>query len=209
VVTAVSHSAAEALPFTDVRLIPNGIDLEPTAAHKSRYQVVFIGRDEPRKGLDVLLDAWPRVTESHPEARLMVVGSMRQSHPEGVVFLGQIPEGEKNELIARAGVLVAPNLGGESFGIVLLEGMAAGCAVVASDLPPFSEVLAGCGATFPPGDAGGLAAVLTDLLGSPERIEHLASAGRARAAEFAWPRVMGLYRDSYEDAAASAASRSG
>ncbi|HEY7703592.1 MAG TPA: glycosyltransferase family 4 protein [Acidimicrobiia bacterium] len=208
IVTAVSAEAAAALPFDDVRMIPNGIDLETIDVAKTRQQVVFVGRDEPRKGLDTLLKAWPNVMEVHPGARLTVVGSMRQSPPVGVVFLGRVPEDEKNDLLATAEVLVAPNLGGESFGIVLLEGMAAGCAVVASDLPAFHELLAGVGVEFPAGDSGSLAEHLVRLLASREELDRLGSAGRTRAAEFAWPRVLGLYLTAYEDATAKAATRS-
>jgi phosphatidylinositol alpha-mannosyltransferase len=209
VVTAVSPSAAEAIPFRDVRLIPNGVDLGPPPAAKDGQRVVFIGRDEPRKGLDVLLEAWPAVLGSHPGARLTVVGAMRRHPPAGVDFRGRVPEPDKDQQVARAGILVSPNLGGESFGIVLLEGMAAGCAVVASDLPPFQELLAGNGVTFPTGDAGALAVALTRLLAAPQEVGRLGAAGRARAAEFAWPRVLALYRRAYEDAAAKAGSRPG
>jgi phosphatidylinositol alpha-mannosyltransferase len=108
-----------------------------------------------------------------------------------VQLLGRVSEEEKAELLSSVDLYVAPHIGGESFGIVLLEAMAAGSAVLASDLVAFQDVLDGgrCGALFRTGDAAGLAVAVSGLLADPERRAHLAAAGSARAQEYDWSRV--------------------
>ncbi len=190
-ITAVSPVAASAIPSSWGRtlVVPNGIDL---AAHRSQVEkdpglVVFLGRDEPRKGFDVLVEAWPLVLSEVPGVRLEVAGFTRDQGPPATKFLG------------RASVLVAPNLGGESFGIVLVEGMASGCAVVASDLEAFRHV-AGDAARFAPvGDAQQLAEQLVALLSRPADVASLGEAARARAARFDWDTVVSTYRRLYLD----------
>ena len=161
----------------DCEVVPNGIDVaafrpvpaadpgsmrprdtEGRAAHAGP-RVVFLGRaDEPRKGLTVLAAAWPSVRAAHPGARLLVAGPGEEAAHAmlgdlpGVDVLGRLPEHEKIQLLRGADAFVAPHLGGESFGIVLVEAMAAGAPVVASDLPAFTAVL---GADPQPSSAAG------------------------------------------------------
>ena len=166
-------------------------------------RVVFVGRDEPRKGLDVLLEAWAAVTAAHPGAVLRVIGSSRGEAPAGVAFLGRVSEAVKRTELASAGVLVAPNLGGESFGIILIEGMAAGCAVVASDLAAFRAV-AGDGAVLvQPGDAGALGTALGSLLGDRDMAASVAGEGSRVVDRYDWAGVTEAYLDTYREAMAA------
>jgi len=144
VITAVSPIAARVVDYTGrVRIIPNGIDVDDytPAGEKDPGAVVFLGRNDERKGLPVLLEAWSRITSAHPEATLTVVGAEDMGERiSGVTFAGRVSEEEKRDHLKRSSIYCAPNLSGESFGIVVAEGMAAGCAIVASGLPAFVRV---------------------------------------------------------------------
>ena len=205
VVTAVSPVAAEAIPhrWGPVEIIPNALDIaayqQPDVA-RLPFRVTFLGRDEPRKGLDVLLDAWPQVLAAVPQAELVVAGASREIVPPGVEFLGRVAETEKRSLLASSAIHVAPNTGGESFGIVVAEAMAAGAAVVASDLPAFLNVMAGSGLHVPVGDSPALAATLIRLLGSPGELQRVSAAGTSRVKDFDWPSVLSRYIDTYQRA---------
>lgn len=151
----------------------NGVDMdryesaEPVRDHHDppRPTVLFLGRHEPRKGLDVLLDAFAMLDRP---AVLWVAGDgpatevQRRRHPESdrVQWLGTVSEEEKAARLAGADVLCAPSLHGESFGMVLLEGMAAGCAVVASDIEGYRMAAGGHAALVPPGDKAALSRAL-------------------------------------------------
>ncbi len=201
VFTAVSPVAASPLDgVVEYRIIPNGIDVgEYKTGPKEQGRVTFVGRDEPRKGLSVLLEAWPQVLAAVPGSTLHVVGA---KGPEGggVRFLGRVNEEEKRRELAAAVVHCAPNLGGESFGISGLEAMAAGCAVVASALPGFEYVAGSSGAFVAPGDAGALADAVIRMLTEPDRAADAGTAARERALEFDGPVVAGRYLAAYEDA---------
>ncbi|MCL2393886.1 MAG: glycosyltransferase family 4 protein [Acidimicrobiaceae bacterium] len=202
------HTATEALGGT-YEVLWNGIDLRRFEAARpsarSGPTVVFVGRHEPRKGLPVLIQAFERLG---PEARLWILsegpetGRLRQrtlGDPR-IEWLGIVPEHEKLSRLAGADVLCAPSLGGESFGVVLLEAMAAGAAVVASDIPGYRHVVrAGTDALLvPPGDVEALASALGRLLVGGEETRRLVAAGRVRAADFALDRLAGLYLERYE-----------
>lgn len=203
VVTAVSDVAAAALPgVKGVRVIPNGIDVTDYEAvgDGEPGRVVFVGRDDPRKGLDVLLAAWPRVMRDAPGAELRVVGAHRDSGPLGVSFLGRLEEREKRAEMAGARVLVSPNLGGESFGIVLLESLATGRAVVASDLPAFRAVAGKAARFVPVEDPIALAGAIATLLLEDEERSRLAAEASRRARMFDRSTVLPAYTRAYEDA---------
>ena len=206
-ITAVSPVAASALPrrWGEPELIPNGIDVGSYRIDVERppQRVAFLGRDDPRKGLDVLLGAWRRVRERFPEAELMVMGAERPDRVPGVTFRGRVDEEEKRRLLAGSAVFVAPNLGGESFGIIVAEAMAAGCSVVASDLPAFRYVLDGNGTLVPPGDGAALAGAIMTRLADPSETDKDGRLGRAAAGRFDWSRVVAGYRAVYESALAS------
>ncbi len=210
-VTAVSATAASALERNDRRslvdvIIPNGVDTASImSASETRLpgQVVFVGRDEPRKGLDVLLEAWPMVVGRVPEAELVVVGATRPARSSShhrVRFLGRVEEDEKLATLASSAVAVAPNLGGESFGIVLVEMMAAGCATLASDLPAFRDVAGGAAEFVPPGEPAVLAGSIVELLIDASRRSAMGERGRAQAERYSWERVTAEYRAAYRAA---------
>ena len=203
VVTAVSEVAAAPLHrIAEPRIVPNGIDLEPyeeaAEGDSEPGLVAFIGRDEPRKGLDVLLDAWPDVLEAAPQARLVVMGaSSRVAAPDRVEFLGRVGDDVKVARLGAAEVMTAPNLGGESFGIVVLEGLAAGCAMVASDLAAFRAVAGDAAVYVPAGDPAALGGAVSSLLESAQQRDALAAAGRERARAFGREAVLGGYLEAY------------
>lgn len=201
--TIVEHLGGDAV------LIPNGVRVASFVGARplpgwpgDGGSLAFLGRiDEPRKGLAVLLDAFPAVAAARPGVRLLVAGPGDQDDMlarlpahlhESVVFLGRVSEEDKARALASADVYVAPHTGGESFGIVLLEAMATGTPVLASDLVAFSHVLEGgrSGVLVPVGDAAALAAAAVDLLGSPQRRSELAELGRDRAAQFDWEPIV-------------------
>lgn len=206
VATAVSAVAASAVPgIPGIRIIPNGIDLEAYADRGDPVpgRVVFVGRDDPRKGLDVLLQAWPRVLRDVPGASLRIVGADRPSGPVGVTFLGRLSEEDKCTELAKASVVVAPALGGESFGIVVLEGLAAGRAVVASDIDAFRAVAGDAAVFTEAGNPIALGRAVAGLLGDGERAAALGRAARTRAGMFSTEVVLRAYRAAYRDAVAT------
>jgi phosphatidylinositol alpha-mannosyltransferase len=191
----------------DAVLVPNGVQVSrfegarPLPGRRERPTVVFLGRvDEPRKGLAVLLEALPELVRRVPDVLLLVAGpgdadEVREEVPAGlrgsVELLGMVPEADKAATYASGHVYCAPNTHGESFGIVLLEAMAAGTPVVSSDLEAFRRVLEDgrCGVLFPVHDAAALAVALADLLGDPDRQALLAARGREAVRAYDWPAV--------------------
>lgn len=202
VLTAVSATAARGprLLGLEATIIPNGVVVPPeVSGQAARSGVVFVGRDEPRKGLGVLLAAWERVQPAVPEATLTVVGAVRNPIP-GVRFLTGVDDEEKARILGDSAILCAPNLGGESFGIIVAEGMAAGCAVVCSDLPAFVDVGGEGVALTPVGDAEALARALITLLGDKQGRVDLARRGRAHAARYSLDDVASAYLETYRRA---------
>lgn len=182
-----------------------------------RPAVLFVGRHEQRKGLDVLLDAFAKLERP---AVLWIAGEgpetevQRRRHPESdrVRWLGPITEEEKAARLAGADVLCAPSLRGESFGIVLLEGMAAGCSVVASDLAGYRIAAGGHATLVPPGDRSALSRALgVALADAVEGIGPSAPDARKSAVEHArnWSMesLAERYLDVYERAIASYRAR--
>ena len=203
VATAVSPVARRAVePFVDARIIPNAIDAASYRVGGERLanRVGFVGRDEKRKGLDVLLAAWPRVLELVPDAELVVGGALRQLGPAGVSFRGEISGDAKRQLMASSAIYVAPNLGGESFGLVVAEAMAAGCAVVASALPAFAAVLGDTGKLVFPGEPQDLARAIADLLLDPPSVASFGERALARVKRFDRSTVFPQYLDAYRQA---------
>ena len=191
----------------DAVVIPNGVyvDRFDSAAPMPQWQgtaqrptIAFLGRmGEPRKGMPVLAAALPAVLREVPGLRLLVAGPgdadevRKEMAPEVVAateFLGAVDDVTKAQLLRSVDIYVAPNTGGESFGIILIEAMSAGAAVLASDLPAFLRVLdhGTAGARFANEDPADLARVLVGLLRDPQERARLAGAGRARADLFDW-----------------------
>ena len=201
VVTAVSPVASSAISaFAEARIIPNGIRVPKEQPQKGAQSLVVLGRDDPRKGLDVLLRAWPAVFRVHPHARLSVVGRVERPAMDGVTFTGFVNEAEKERILGTSRIMVAPQISGESFGITLAEGMAAGCLVVASNLPAFRFVLNGHGILFDAGDAEQLAKALIQLLEVGTAPGLSDGEIRASAGRFSWDLVLDAYLNTYETA---------
>ncbi|MGY1772306.1 glycosyltransferase family 4 protein [Blastococcus sp. SYSU D00813] len=202
----------------DAVVIPNGVHVAafaegPPLPGRGRGTgaptIGFLGRyDEPRKGLPVLLEAMGEVVRRHPDARLLIAGrgdpdALRASiAPElrpHVELLGELTEADKAAFLRSVDVYCAPNLLGESFGIILIEALAAGAPIVASDLDAFAAVLADgeVGVLVRRGDAAALAAALADLLDDPGRRAELSERGRAAAWAYDWSvvarRVLAVY----------------
>jgi len=198
-VSPVSRSAIE--PFTRARVIPNGIDTALySAGDKTPGRVTFLGRDDQRKGLDILLDAWPTIVAAMPSATLHVMGAERADPPEGVTYLGRVGDATKTSELAMSEIFVAPNLGGESFGIIVAEGMASGCAVVASGIPAFLHVLGDAGTIVAPGDSAGLAQAVIGLLGDATARADLGMRAIERVQRFDGRSVAEQYVSAYRDA---------
>jgi phosphatidylinositol alpha-mannosyltransferase len=162
--------------------------------------VCFLGRDDHRKGLDVLLDAWPTIADAVPHARLTVMGALRESHRDDVVYMGTVSEEDKARVLGMSEVYCAPNLGGESFGIVLAEAMASGCAVVASAIPAFAHVGGEAIEMVAPGDPVGLAWRVIEVLLDDDRRTALQAAAASRARAFDGVSVATQFVDAYAEA---------
>lgn len=166
--------------------------------------ILFLARHEKRKGLAVLLDAFASLDSS---TRLWIAGTgpetvslqSRHAGDPRISWLGELDEDAKIERMRGADVFCAPSLHGESFGIVLLEAMAGETAVVASNLPGYSDVTRSGkdAALVPPGDADALARVLAETLASRARQDELTRSGTERVAEFSMQRLADLYLDAY------------
>lgn len=159
----------------------------------------FLGRfTEPRKGFEILRSAFVALARQRPGLRLLVAGpgdvadlDVPDFLSDRVIFLGLVSEADKARMLRSVDVYVAPNTGGESFGMILTEAMAAGTAIAASDLDAFRRVLDGgrAGALFPTGSATELAVLLGTLLDDPARRSELSAAARTAVAAFDWPSV--------------------
>ena len=174
------------------RVIPNAIDVDAYRSARDggrELRILFVGRAEPRKGLPVLLRAFERLPGT-PVLELVGVRPGDVPVRPRVRVHGQVPDAERVRLIGEADVLCVPSLGGESFGLVVLEGMAAGVPVVASELPGYAAVLPrSAGRLVPPGDHAALTGALAELLSDPALRARLGDEGRRQAARYDWARV--------------------
>ncbi len=211
--TIVEHLGVDAV------LIPNGVVMAPYeaagplpafAGDPAPPTLAFVGRiDEPRKGLSVLLAALPAIAAAVPDVRLLVAGpgdvkDVQQDLPprlrSHVHVLGRISDADKASLFHTADVYVAPNTGQESFGIVLLEAMASGTPVIASDIDAFRRVLDGgrAGRLFVNEDAADLARVAIDLLRAPGARRELSAIGAQVVQQYDWSVVAAEIVQVYE-----------
>ncbi|KAB8162582.1 glycosyltransferase [Streptomyces sp. 3MP-14] len=198
--TLVEHLGGDAV------VIPNGVDVDFFAEAEPRPEwqggtIGFIGRiDEPRKGLPVLMRALPTILRERPEARLLVAGRGDEREALAplpaelrarVEFLGMVSDEDKARLLRSVDLYVAPNTGGESFGIILVEALSAGAPVLASDLDAFAQVLDGgtAGELFANEDAEALAAAAVRLLGDADRRAELTGRGSRHVRRFDWSTV--------------------
>jgi phosphatidylinositol alpha-mannosyltransferase len=198
----------------DYEIVPNGVLIPDEADAGGReHRVLFVGRHEPRKGLQVLVRAWPEIRR-RSGARLRVVGadplavrlllSRERIADDGIDVLGFLSQDELTAELLTAKVMVAPSLGGESFGMVLTRAFACATPVVASDIPGYREVMAPeAGVAFPAGNQGALADAVVALLADEPRRQALGEGARGLAIErYSWDDIARRLVDIYERAAA-------
>lgn len=219
-VSELARSTLKAHFDTDAVVIPNGIDGQKYANAKVNPEysapnsIGFMGRfEEPRKGLQVLIDSLAIVARFIPNVKYLIAGPgdseefLKQLNPQlqsRIEFLGRLSDQEKESFLKSVDVYVAPNTGGESFGIILTEALSAGTAVVASDIPAFKAVLENgeVGALFKNQDSADLAKVIVGLLRDDERRKKLASNGKLSAQKYDWQVVAEQIESVYEMAIA-------
>jgi phosphatidylinositol alpha-mannosyltransferase len=215
---AVSEAARETLQIhldTDAVVVPNGIYAKRFSdAHTdprwSGNTIGFMGRfEENRKGLSVLIEALPLIIEKIPDIRVIVAGpgnpatileDMDPHLRQRFTFLGRISEQDKANFMSSVSIYVAPNTGGESFGIILAEALAGGASVLASDIPAFDSLLGHgkYGSLFQSENAQDLAKRAIELLNNPDLRTAIAKAGREYAQSFDWDVVAERIYDVYE-----------
>jgi phosphatidylinositol alpha-mannosyltransferase len=195
----------------DYEIVPNGVLVPPTADAGGRLnRLVFAGRHEPRKGLHVLLEAWPEIRRrTGAELRLIGADPLRvrllmtrlRVPDDGIEVLGFLDQDRFTEELLAAKALVAPSLGGESFGMVLTRAFACATPVVASDITGYRDVMTPeTAVTFPPGDRRALADAVDALLADEPRRQAMGEAARELArARYSWgaiaARLVELYRE--------------
>ena len=196
-VSAVARQVVRDHLGLDPIIIGNGINLGPRPSDLGRTTwrgdhptLTFVGRyDEPRKGFDVFAEALPLIRHRFPDTEVLVVGDGTPRSLPGLRFLGYLNDDERDEVLSHTDVYVAPHTGRESFGIVIVEALAAGADVVASNLPAFGEVLTDehrgtVGTLAPVEDPSALAEQVIAVLEHPQRNRRVA--GWAHAASFDW-----------------------
>jgi phosphatidyl-myo-inositol alpha-mannosyltransferase len=200
----------------DYEVIPNGVLVPESAPPEDReHRIVFVGRHEPRKGLQVLLRAWPEI-HRRTELRLTIVGADPLAvrlllarlgvADEGVDIVGFLSQDELTEALLRSKALVAPSLGQESFGMVLTRAFACALPAVASDIPGYREVLdPAASVAVPPGDTEALVRAIAELVEDEPRRSALGGAARAIAVErYSWPQIARRLEEIYEQVAGGA-----
>ena len=204
----------------EYRIIPNGIDVrrfgpdKPPVKNLEKYspKILFVGRFEPRKGLKYLLQAFPRVLAAFPDAKLVVVGRgvlekyyrryVEDHIKDHVIFAGFASRDELPSYYASCDIFCSPATGAESFGIILLEAMASGKPIVASDIPGYRTVMEDNeeGLFFTPCDPDALAEKIIRLLGDRKLMKQMAENGRRKALKYDWPIVTRQVLDYYQEA---------
>lgn len=205
----------------DLRIVPNGVDVQrfasarPASLAKGRH-LLFVGRLEERKGFRIAVDAFGQLARAYPDLRMLVIGdgserntvdSLADDVRGRVEMLGRVDDDRLASYLKAADLYIGPATGGESFGIVLAEAMAAGRPIVASDISGYRDVARnGTEALLvPPGDASALAAGVRRVLDDPALAKSLGDAGAARAREYDWDTVtdqlVAIYREVLRGAA--------
>ncbi len=215
--SAARHFVSRYFP-DDYRIIPNGVDVDFYANARAfpefqdgKVNILFVGRAEPRKGATYLLRAYAALKAKHPGIRLIFVSSgpqigelrrfVRDNNVADVLFAGRVDDIDKARFYKTADVFCAPSTGQESFGIVLLEAMAAGRAVVASDIHGYKRVVQRnvSGLLVEPREVDALAIALERLIVDVALRERLGQAGAARAPEYDWGHVTAQVASVYEE----------
>jgi phosphatidyl-myo-inositol alpha-mannosyltransferase len=216
-VSTAAYQFASRYFTADYRIIPNGVDLDrfdghaqPLAEYKDGKQnILFVGRFEKRKGARYLLRAIPAIRERHPNTRFLFVGEGRMRYHfqryvtrydlRDVIFTGYVSDAELPRYFATADLFCAPAITGESMGIVLLEAMAAGKPVIASNIPGYATVVTSGRDSLlvPPRDSQELASGIGYLLDNEPLCRYFVETGLRKVSEYAWPRVAGRVLDYY------------
>lgn len=191
-------------------IIPNGVDLTHFSPEVSpieqfcdgKLNLLFVGRLEKRKGLNYLLKAYERIRLEVPRSRLIIVGpgtmlrhkyekQVRQNRLDDVIFIGYVPYEELPRYYKTADIFCSPATGRESFGIVLLEAMAVGRPVIASNIEGYASVVTNGvdGLLVPPKDETALARALVSLMTDQSLRQEIAARGRAKALEYGWEQI--------------------
>ncbi|HTH71346.1 MAG TPA: glycosyltransferase family 4 protein [Candidatus Saccharimonadales bacterium] len=192
----------------DYEIIPNGVDVDFFASAKpfpeyrdGKTNILFVGRVEPRKGARYLVEAYAKLKQRYPKTRLIVCGRgpelgdlrelVHKEHVSDVLFAGRVSETDKARFYKTADIFCAPSTGQESFGIVLLEAMAAGTAAIASDIHGYKKVIQRnlSGLLVEPRDVDALCSALERLVTEPALRNQLGERGSIRAREFDWSHV--------------------
>jgi phosphatidylinositol alpha-mannosyltransferase len=198
-----------------IEIVPNGVDVarfaepgEPLEGLPPGRRILWVGRLDPQKGFGVMVDAFARLARDFDDVFLLVAGegrervalrSLDRRARNRVVPFGSVPHEELPRYHAAADVFCSPSVGQESFGMTLVEAMAAGVPVVATDIPGYREVVRDGmdGLLVPPNDPGAIAEAIRRVLSQPELASNLAAAGLTRAPAFAWdavvPRLEAVY----------------
>jgi phosphatidylinositol alpha-mannosyltransferase len=212
---AARFSVASRMGEGDIRIVPNGVDVDrfanaaPAQLPPGRH-LLFVGRLEERKGFPVAVQAFDALANMYPDLRLLVIGDgserdavdrLPAATRQRVDMLGRVDDDRLASFLRAADVYLGPATGGESFGIVLAEAMAAGLPIVASDIPGYRDVARdGVEAVLvAPGDPGALVAGVARVLNDPSLAKSLGACGTARARVYDWDtvteRVVALYRE--------------
>ena len=212
---AARHSVTSRMGGDDLVIVPNGVDVGRFAGARaatlpSGRHLLFIGRLEERKGFPVAVAAFAQLAGLYPDLRLLVVGDgserdavddLEPAARSRVEMLGRVDDDRLASYLRGATLYLGPALGGESFGIVLAEAMAAGLPIVASDIPGYRDVARnGVEALLvPPGDPGALVSAVRRVLDDAALAKSLGAAGAKRAHDFAWDtgteRIVRVYRE--------------
>ena len=200
-----------------VRIVPNGADVDLFATARPAdlpegRRILFVNRLDPRKGFRVMVEAFRMLASERPDVVLVVAGDgpdrgalaeLPASARERIVMLGNVPHDDLPPYHAASEVFCAPSTGRESFGIVLVEAMAAGLPVVATDIPGYREVVRDGieGVLVPPRDADSLADAIDGLLDDPDLAKRLAEAGRQRSQRYSWDTVAKEIEEIYREVA--------
>src|SRR4051812_34113076 len=211
-VSEAARQSAQSYAPGEYEIVPNGVLVPPEADPGGReHNVLFVGRQEQRKGLPVLLRAWPAIRE-RTGARLRIVGADPLAvrllvaraglKLDGVDVLGFLSQDELTRELLAAKVMAAPSLGGESFGMVLTRAFACATPVVASDIPGYRDVMSeDTGMLVPPGDVDALVDAVAELLANEARRRGLGANARVVAQEnYGWDRIAARLVDVYERA---------
>ncbi|MGH9387684.1 MAG: glycosyltransferase family 4 protein [Vicinamibacterales bacterium] len=198
-----------------MHVVPNGVDVEAferecPASLTSKRKLLFVGRLDWRKGFDVAVRAFARLCDRYDDLVLLVVGEgpchseidgVPQAVRRRIVMLGDVEDGRLPSIYAAADVFIAPAIGGESFGMVLLEAMAAGRTIVATDIDGYREVVRADvdALVVRPRDAQGLAASIGRVLEDPALARRLGLSARDRVQQFAWTVVTDAVEHAYRD----------